>query len=613
MSEPCISPQRLDQVKASIHAYLSDSDIYSSIREIVNTYTTDNPGAPIDDPDPIMSILKERGVIQSLLSTISTNKITKTTPNRWNLSDGEKYLHIRLNGGRAFVDNIENNTCRYASMYVGIHFGSQRFHSASLPCLCEPKFDDDFLLHLDPGLFGHGPNDLIEISTPVHLAVFREDATKNVSELVGENVIDWRKVLRTGFLGVTVELCGANAGIPAGILDLQLELVPHQRTGYYTDDEVAVRLEQQRDTVTSSDREFLMYARRWWNEYQKFRPSHKQRKVKVFASTTNGRMVPVTHFVTPTQGDGLSSPLDAARFVSLLQTNETHEDDGMLEGSSSNQWLSSFIFISQRQGHQCNHANLLCSLLIGFGLDAYCCIGTDSQSKMIMYVISHVACGEVIVWVPSTGEHFPVNCASSINTIDCAYNHKSFYANCQQNAKLSSSLFDFENEEYWKPLNPLKLRLVPKFPNASLLYEQMDLTSLEKGLELRLRTLVVSHRDVLGVQTTFDEHLPYVFSQALQNYEEQKVKCQKVDFSLFQSCIKGIVGSGMTFKALPINVTSEDENKIMNVLLSCNAGTNIINAIGDNVKLGIRVKIFPYPESVRSVWIMFGVAYRITI
>jgi len=42
-------------------------------------------------------------------------------------------------------------------------------------------------------------------------------------------------------------------------------------------------------------------------------------------------------------------------------------------------WHSLHTFIAQRSGDVQEHAVLLCSLLLGFGLDAYVCVGTVWQ------------------------------------------------------------------------------------------------------------------------------------------------------------------------------------------------------------------------------------------
>lgn len=610
--------ERLDTIKLSIQKHLSGGTIFESIRDVVETYLQENPEAPSSSSDEIIKVLKEQGIFQSLLSSITESDYRKENCNdtKWGVIDGEQYLHVRLNGGRAFVDNAESSKLskRYSNFF-SLQFGHQRHRSSFHECTCEPSFDEDFLLPLDAGAFGFPPHELIEICTPLHIAVFREDHEQNTAQLVGENIIDWRKVLNTGILSVTVELCASNAGVPVGIVDLELAMIPKYCRNRYTEDEIERRLEEQRAGIMASDREFLLYTRRWWNEYQSFRPSHKKRNVKVFASTTNGRMVPVNHFVSPLQGEGITSPLEAARFVSLIRSTRSVESTPLVEGSETSQWLSPLIFLSQRVGHPCNHANLLCSLLLGFGLEAYCCIGENAANEITIFIISHIrgSLSDVVLWNPLLGERYSINGEHALSTIDCMYNHKSFYANIQPSSKIMSVSFDVENEELWKPLNPLKLRIVPKFPYPSLLYKFRDSYSMERRLDIKLRNSITSHRTVIGVQTVFDDTLSFVLSQALEKYELQKLSCQQEDLSLFQDCVKGTVGPGMTFKAIPVNVTNESEDNIMTVILSHNTGSQILDMVGEDVKFGVRSKIYAFPENVLSVWIMVAVSYSARI
>ena len=38
--------------------------------------------------------------------------------------------------------------------------------------------------------------------------------------------------------------------------------------------------------------------------------------------------------------------------------------------------------------------------------------------------------------------------------------------------------------------------------------------------------------------------------------------------------------------------------------------SDILSCRGDQVRLAVRVKLYPYPEDVCAVWIMFAVKYR---
>ncbi|KPI87874.1 hypothetical protein ABL78_3031 [Leptomonas seymouri] len=612
-----VLPEHLKSMKSTIHAFLQDTHVYDSIRDIVDTYVSRHEGKSIspENPSEIMKLVREKGILQELVSKIQTRSVATAAGTPTIPSDGRFYLLVRLNGGRAFVDNFDvaHSSALKRSVVFAAHFGSQRFRSAPKPCSAEPSFDDEFLFEVDATAFGFSEIDLIEVSTPFHIAVLREDSQLNVAELLGENIIDWRKVLKSGCVGLTVELCGRNAGVPAGIVDLQLELVSRKRIRYKEED-IAMRVEQQRLAVTNADREFLVYTRRWWSEYQSLRPTHKERKLKLFAATTTGRMVPVTHFVSPMQAEfGIDSPQDAARFVSLLRVTSDAADSVNPLNVETSTWLTPFIFLSQRQGHSCNHAALLCSLLLGFGMDAYCAMGTCQNGELGVFVVSRTvdARGSVkaTVWNATTGERLPAHEQVTFSTVDCLFNNKSFYANCQPSNSIASVSFDYNNEELWKPLNVLKLRMVPRYPPAPLLFEATNPFAMERALELKVRSAMTAYRDAFGVVTVFDNIVSYVLSQALVLYERQQSEGRPESFVFFQDSVKGTLGAGKTFKAIPINVSYLDEGSVMDVVRATSVGKEILDTVAENAKFAVRVKVFCFPERVFSVWVMAAVHY----
>ncbi|CBH17872.1 CEP76 C2 domain containing protein, putative [Trypanosoma equiperdum] len=623
-----LSNERLRELRAAVHSFLQDSSVYSSIRDIIDTYVTENPEGSVtaSSSADVMKIIRERGLVQELLNKLQDEKRadaknTITPCHLWKLLPGEYYLHVRLAGGKAFVDNLDiaPSVAQDYHMYVALQFGPHRYRSVSQDVSVDPPFRDEFLIHLDYKAFGTSALDLIEISTPFNLAVIREDRFLSTATMVGENVVDWRKVLRTGYLGLTVELCGENPGIPAGIIELQIEILPN-KAPRFTDEEIVRRIELQRSGITSADREFLLYARRWWKEFQDIRPGHKQRRVKVFASTPSGRMVPTAHFVSVIRSErGIETPFDAARFVSLFAvTTEEHLTQEVLSGSGGNSsgatWVSLLTFLSQRRGDVCNHSTLLCSLLLGFGLDAYCAVGSDRKGKTTMFVVTRrrVVAGtfEVTLWEPTSGSRFLLTEPHPFETIGCMFTHRSFYANIQQSDFVVTTSFDVDNEELWKPMNPLKLRMVPKSPNPSLLWVSRDVKKLENELQGSLVREITNYRDARGIVSNIDERLSYVLSQALCAYENHRRRGTPEDLSLFESCVKGTIGDGKTFRGVPVNVTHLNSHKILAAFGESTSGREILELSADGLTLGIQVKVFPFPEEVLSVWVMLAAAYR---
>ena len=88
-----------------------------------------------------------------------------------------------------------------------------------------------------------------------------------------------------------------------------------------------------------------------------------------------GRRQFVCTLLEPLQASRMiESPVHAARYVRLIP----YEKDVSLGGDRTETWNSLFSFLCKKRGDVEDHATLLCSLLLGFGLDAYCCIGTVS-------------------------------------------------------------------------------------------------------------------------------------------------------------------------------------------------------------------------------------------
>ena len=103
--------------------------------------------------------------------------------------------------------------------------------------------------------------------------------------------------------------------------------------------------------------------------------------MKIFAETDdreNSIYKPVCCLVAPMIADRLlESPLHAARFVSLIPF-ERQEAPG---AEKVEVWHSMQSFLSRGCGDSEDHAVLLCNLFLGFGLDAYVVVGTNSEGS----------------------------------------------------------------------------------------------------------------------------------------------------------------------------------------------------------------------------------------
>ena len=107
---------------------------------------------------------------------------------------------------------------------------------------------------------------------------------------------------------------GSEASIPAGILDLKLEILPCSREDLVHVDVLSAQLGMEKQRRDERERLFLVYTKQWWREYLEIRSTHSQRLVKIFAPDETGVNRPVCSYVRPLRaGRLLDSPRHAAR------------------------------------------------------------------------------------------------------------------------------------------------------------------------------------------------------------------------------------------------------------------------------------------------------------
>ena len=98
----------------------------------------------------------------------------------------------------------------------------------------------------------------------------------------------------------------------------------------------------------------------------------------------------------------------------------------------------------------------------------------------------------------------------------------------------------------------------------------------------------------------------------MANYEFERVSGQTFANEEFQAAVKNHVPEGHTFKALPVQFTHFDTERMMHHIYNNKVGKEILTARGDQMKHAIRVKIVVYPENVSAVWVMLAARYRST-
>ncbi|XP_062986597.1 centrosomal protein of 76 kDa isoform X1 [Elgaria multicarinata webbii] len=657
-----LPPEKASELKQLIHQQLTKMDVHSRIREVLAETIREElaPQHQQLSEEDLMRALIRRGIIDDVIKELNfvneTNDREMTsTPKpsthfvdrhpavlkKTNIDPTRRYLYVQVLGGKAFLEHLQEpeplpgQNC--STFTLCLHFRNQRFRSKPVPCACEPDFSDGFLLEVYKDTLGEGSKmvdatTMLSICDPVHIVLIKTD-TFGETTLVASYFLEWRSVLsaENRITNVAVELLGVGteSKVSVGILNIKLEMYP-KLNKTLSQEIVNTQFTLERQKTAEKERLFLVYAKQWWREYLQIRTSHNTRLVKIFAQDENGINRPVCSYVKPLRaGRLLDTPRQAARFVSVLG----YEKAPIIGGGNSKQeqWCTLLAFLCRNKGDCEDHANLLCSLLLGFGLEAFVCVGTKAKGVPHTWVMTYGIDGIITFWESLTGHryiHNPIKPDDPpiveqpkplypYRTIGCVFSHQKFLANCQPSDAVEVCAFDLHDESKWKPMSGEAIKSVcspgattalPPFP--PLCASAIDAAAASNELELQLRILVAEHRKDLGLATVWDDQLSYLLSPALAAYELERTTSISSGNEEFQDAIRRAVPDGHTFKGFPIHFVYKNARRAFAACLRSPFCEEIVCCRGDQVRLAVRVRVFTYPESACAVWIMFACKYR---
>ena len=325
---------------------------------------------------------------------------------------------------------------------------------------------------------------------------------------------------------------------PVGLLPITLALLPAPGGGCLARAQVARSLAAEASKDADAASSFLAYAQAWWAEYRSVHVSFRRRLVRIFGEggEAGGRFVPVVSRVAPLYADRLlESPGAAARFVSLLPARRDDADTavgGPAAGGGACAWRAPHTVLSARAGSPRDLAVLLCGLLLGFGLDAYVCVGTrdvveegvaadesgpppseEEHAWVLTRYAAPTATGgfRVLFWEPSTGARFepPAALGSAARVaahcpyvrIACVFSGDRFYAVSAGDDTVgylsARSGWGFEDvtSAAWKAMEPALLAALPHSPAPPLAPPTLPGADVAEALEASLTRALTAARD----------------------------------------------------------------------------------------------------------------------
>ncbi|KAM8846451.1 centrosomal protein of 76 kDa [Synchiropus picturatus] len=651
--------EKTSELKQMIHSHLLKMDINKKVQEVLAETVRDGQrtthGA-LSEAD-LVHALQRRGIIDEVIRDIHANQEVSTQPEhesvlksssrpsgkiqtdmkKSNVNPSRRHMYLQVLGGKAFLEHLQEpeplpgQVCPTFTLYM--HFGNQRFRSKAVPCACEPDLNEGFLLEVHKDSHGESSKmadvtTMLSMCDPIQLVLIKTD-TSGETSLVSSYFLDWRRVLcaPSGRTCFAVELMGvgSESKLPVGILTMSLELHP-PLSEVLKADIISTQQSLERQRTAEKERLFLVYAKQWWREFLEIRSSNQSKMVKIFAQDENGVNRPVCSYVHMLRaGRLLEGPRQAARFVSLLAHEKAPVVGG---GEKQEQWCTLMAFLCRRKGDCEDHATLLCSLLLGFGLDAYVCVGSKAKGIPHTWVMTRGTDGSITFWESLTARRYlhqsidpdapPLapqpKPSSPYRTVGCVFNHQTFLANCQPTDAVDLCVFDLQNQSRWKAMSEEALKSVctpgvsPSLP--PLCSPTLDAASASNHLELEMRYHVSEHRKDLGLATVWDDHLSYLLSSALSAYELERCTGVSCGNEEFQDAVRRAVPDGHTFKGFPIHVLHRNARRAFATCLKFPICDEIVSCRGDHVRLAIRVRVFTYPEDACAVWLMFACKYR---
>lgn len=352
-----------------------------------------------------------QSVPQQLLSSMdqaAPQKEVEQTANEADTHHTEGLLHDRTYlrcdfvRASALVNELVDSrmTGELSQLRLHVLFQKQRYISAAVPASVEPIFDASCLFELldFPISSIADARRALRSTYALHVCLTKipQQEPAERAEIVGAAIIDWRYAALFDGEFISVELlpCDHSSviGSACGVMYVRLQLIHASKQALLSSSElVPTLIQQHQEDLSKSSRSFYLTAKDWWDRVRQSYPVVQERSIKVFAEDELRQHRCVCSFVSPIKPcRTLDSPRHAARFVSLIP----FEREISVGGGRIEYWHSTHSFLAKRVGDCEDHAVLLCSLLLGFRLNAYVAIGTVKDAKTNQ-VKSHAVCRNI--------------------------------------------------------------------------------------------------------------------------------------------------------------------------------------------------------------------------
>jgi centrosomal protein CEP76 len=255
---------------------------------------------------------------------------------------------------------------------------------------------------------------------------------------------------------------------------------------------------------------------------------------------------------------------------------------------------------------------------MGFGLDAYMCLGTKDTGQAHAWVMTRHHGGKIVFWESLTGQRCDLigTPCPQYRTLACVFSNKTFFANIQPSGLISSCDFDVTNKAKWKAMDPAVIHALcgpdiqPALPiPPSLQQSSVNSVSASRKLEQELRAAIQDYRQGIGFTVQWDKTLSHILSPCLAANENHAKTGQAVNADELHEPIYQYLPRKMSLESVTTCINHFQVSQAITDIQSLQEFHAIIDCNKERVMFALRVHIYPYPDDVCAAWVILAAVY----
>ena len=363
---------------------------------------------------------------------------------------------------------------------------------------------------------------------------------------------------------------------------------------------------------------FYEYCSNWMETLQRI-PHCAKRKQVTLVGDINGEPKLVCRFIKPlAPPDGMTSQV-FPRFVSMIPFIEDFQQSAGVQDV----YCTSNEFLTLSAGDWEEHAILLCNYFKhmeqsthSIGWKTYIVYGHGIPEGPTTYVLrihtQDFINDQEIVWNPVTGERYDLRTdfeKCPLASIGCVVDEFNVWANIQEVSDPSRMHYYLDNNKHWKPLFnshwTQEKYLLPSVQVPVAYYERIEEYYIERANRIE-RILERSFEKWRRLPTKWN----YGVSQILRDYlrELEYVKQGRSEESSENKDMQKLRQIYSKMHGFPLNFSDAGDDDIVsnlqsNPVLKTVKNTRIHESEDPGAVFALAVTIYPYPNSIGSVWV----------